>query len=470
MKPQKNRPQSAIPAIVSEYEQMAKNGDITIFDPDAFEALIAHYEKENLPAKLSEVIQLAVERFPYQANFHLSHASHLLAIGAYPQAKNALAQAEVLAPDNWEVNFRKAEILVVDRKADEALDLLHAIIHEQSEANLAMVYLLQGIIYQEKQDFKNMFVSLKKSLQDDPTNEHSLHLFWLAVEITRQHEESIVMHKWILDEDPYSALAWSNLGHAYSCLNQWKQAAEAFEYAFIIDKDFEFAYRDCATAHMNYGNYVKALDCLSEGTHCMERDEDLLSQLGLCHLELENFEAARVNLLDALSINPASAEVHFQLGRMKMMQEEWESALLYLKRAAEIDVDEAEYLVCIAKIYQALADFPAALSYYREACQVDHHNLEIQFEYISFLKDAFSEKQALDYLTDIREDFPGQKIDYYSIGLLLNTNAREAGLFKLSEVLRQNFGEHKVLLDKFPELAQDIDVQSLIKSFSPIDL
>lgn len=469
MKQHNNRPQSAIPAVVNQFEEMTKKGTVTFFNPETFETLIDHYEKENLPARLSEVLQLALERFPYQANFHLSHASHLLAIGAYAQAKEALGKAEALAPEDWEVHFRKAEITMVDGEPATALSLLKKIIDNQPEADLGMVYLLQGIIYQELQQFEKMFEALKQSLKRDPSNDHSLHLFWLAVEITRQHEESIKIHKWVLDQDPYAALAWSNLGHAYSCLSNWKEAAEAFEYAYIIDKEFEFAYRDCATAHMNYGNYEKALDCLLEGMPCLDRDEELLIQVGVCHLELQQFEEARINLLDALSINSNSADIHFHLGRLNMMQEEWEKALLYLKRAAQLDQDHAEYPLCIAKIYEAMKDFPAALSYYREACQVDPANIDMQFEFVGFLRDAFSKKQALDYLASIRPDFPTEKIDYFGVGLMLNMEAREKALSELSKVLQQDFRAHNILLDRFPELQKDPDVQFLIKSFRPID-
>lgn len=469
MKPNNNR-RSPLPiSLIEKYEEMLKSGDVTICDPEVFEALIEYYETENKPAKLSEVLRIAIERFPYRANFHISQASHLLSIGAFKQSRAALDKAEVLAPEDWEVKFCSAEIHVVEGNRETAKALLNNIIEHNPEADLGMVYLLLGIIHQEEKHFEEMYEALKLSLKKDPKNDHTLHLFWLAVEVTRKHEESIVMHNWILDKEPYCALAWSNLGHAHSCLNHWEKAAEAFEYAYIIDKDFEFAYRDCATAFINFENYEKALRTLEEGKHCLVDDEEILTQKGICNLELGNFEAARIHLLDALSLSTASADLHFHLGRLHMQNQEWSKSLLYFKRAAQIDEENEEYPLCIAKIYQKLDDQPTALMYYRKACQINPDNLEIQFEYIEYLADEFGSPQALDYLATVKEKFPEDKINYFIIGLLMKVESKASVMSRLTQSLRENFNGHTILLEHFPKLKQDPEVCSLIESMRPVE-
>src|SRR5690625_5581964 len=55
-----------------------------------------------------------------------------------------------------------------------------------------------------------MFECLKYSLLCDPLNENSLRKIWVCAEMINSFEESIELHKHIINEDPYSYMAWYN--------------------------------------------------------------------------------------------------------------------------------------------------------------------------------------------------------------------------------------------------------------------
>src|SRR5690625_6815507 len=100
-------------------------------------------------------------------------------------------------------------------------------------------------------------------------------------------EESIELHKHIINEDPYSYMAWYNLGQAYSCVGQYEKALAAYEYSYLIEPGFELGYQDRGDLFFELGRYKEALECYNEW-----RSEEHTSELQsrghlVCRLLLE---------------------------------------------------------------------------------------------------------------------------------------------------------------------------------------
>ena len=457
-----------VPDIVQRYELHLRRAEVPFLEQTEFEEIIEYYEKEQLFEEANSSINLAIERFPYQVGFLLSKSSILLAQGKIEDAIKLIDRAEILAPTEWEVGFRRAEVMAMRAQFHQSITLLDRLIDEHKEADFGMLYLLKGMVYQELADFRSMFSSLKLSLEADPSNDTALHLFWLSVEICQEHEESIEFHLWLIDQEPYSALAWSNLGHAYSCLKIWPKAAEAFEYAYIIDKEFEYAYRDCAIALTNMKEYKRALECLEECGQYFRPDKEVLEQTGICNIELGNYDEARIALLDGLSLDANSNQLHFLLGRLHLRQGNFHKSLMYLKRALQFDEPSYEYFQELARVYAMILEPEQADFYYEEACVFAPDNLDLHLEFADFKGKNFGENEALNYLKSVKSNFPDSAITYCSIGIMLNLKSRKKGLSNLANALNKDFSEHTTLFKYFPKLEEDEEVNAIIASYKPL--
>ena len=58
------------------------------------------------------------------------------------------------------------------------------------------------------------------------------------------------LHQKIIDQQPYSELAWFNLGSAYQGLKLYEKAIDAYQYAVAIDEKFDYAYRNMGDAYI----------------------------------------------------------------------------------------------------------------------------------------------------------------------------------------------------------------------------
>lgn len=59
---------------------------------------------------------------------------------------------------------------------------------------------------------------------------------WYCVELAGKQDESVELHKAILDENPYSYLAWHNLGNAYYDMGYFEKSIEAYEFVVTINE------------------------------------------------------------------------------------------------------------------------------------------------------------------------------------------------------------------------------------------
>lgn len=104
------------------------------------------------------------------------------------------------------------------------------------------------------EEYEGMYQALRSALEWRPGHPEALEeRFGIAVEITRKYKESIVFHQALVDDHPYTALAWFNLGQALAYEAAYEDALEALEYAFLIDPAFEMAYREYIELCLNSG-------------------------------------------------------------------------------------------------------------------------------------------------------------------------------------------------------------------------
>ena len=54
-----------------------------------------------------------------------------------------------------------------------------------------------------------------------------------AVQHIRNYEECVTLHEQIIDENPYSCVAWYNLGLCHSYLGNYEDALEALEFSYL---------------------------------------------------------------------------------------------------------------------------------------------------------------------------------------------------------------------------------------------
>ncbi len=454
--------------LIFEYEAMSQKGTVEFVEETVFEKLIEFFQNKCSYEKALEVVNHALTHYHFTANFHLRKAKLLLALQKRELAMVSLERAECIMPNGLDVMLVRAELYCTMHHYDQALELLDHLKSEMNSREMADVYLLEAHVYESKEDFNKMFSALKNALLLNPDSQAALEKMWLCTELSGRYEESIELHQHLIDIHPYSHVAWYNLGHAYCCMGDYPMAIDAYEYAFVINDKFEFAYRDCAAAYWETKQYQKALDCYLEAAAHSDADCELLVRTGQCYEKVGQPQTARRYLAKAIHIDPLQADAHFTLGESFAQEEKWQSAVVCYERAIDLDNRREEYFSSIAVAYYQLGTMDKAKVYFAKAADTAPELNEYWTQYAMFLLHTEGCEAALDVLDEADVYAFGAELRYCRAACLLSAQRRREGFAALGEGLEEDFEVRQKLFDLLPSLKEDREVLAIVAFYQPM--
>ena len=456
-----------IDQIVSKYESMLKSEEITSFDELVFIQLVDYYEKEFNLSKAFEAINKAIETYKFSPSLHARKAKLLLDTHDPDLATESIDRAEIFGYPYVEAQTLRAEALCQLGKYEESEYILRNLklgYHPNSE-ELAQICFIEATIYECQDQYEKMFYALRATLLEKPTHEKALRRMFMCVELAKKHKESIVLHNQLIDQKPYSELAWFNLGHAYYYCNNYQDAIDSFEYAYIINPKFESAYRDCIEVCLATKNYSQGLKCIEEAIEHIDIDGDLLLKRGQCHEFLDDVAKAKVHYFRSLSYNPKDDEVYFRIAECYSKEQLWESAIHFYKQAIRIDQQREDYLVGLAKSYYNLGRIRKADLTFQKVIDMSPQESSIWSEYIELLIKRNELSKANLFLQEAGNIANGSELLYcHSACLFLN--GEEVKAFSvLEEAVITDFANHNKIYELVPSLKNNRKVNALIRYF-----
>lgn len=451
--------------LVTDYETLREQGRDLYWEEKVFAQVIEYYERENQLSRAIEVTNCAIKIHAYSPDFYLKKAQLLIDNHQESQALKVLEEASIFAPLDAEIGILRAEALARMGLHEEALELLETLKQGAGATILANIYVCEAAVYEHAEEYERMYYALKKALRENPRHEEALELMWVSVEATRKYQESIDLYQEIIETDPYSYLAWYNLGHAHAYQGNYKEAIEAYEYAFLTNETFEFAYRDCAEMCFEIKQYRKALQCYEEVLERFEADSELYFCMGQCHQQLEDYTSARALYRKALSLDHYNDEILFAIGECYARTGNWKRAVSAFKKAIDFEDNREEYYAALAEAYAELGDWQEAETNFKKAVDLAPEQIQYWMQYTGFLIESDRVEEALDVLQEAEDYSTGAELLYCRIACLFALGRRQEALYWLGEALEEDYDMHESLFEVLPSLRNDPDVIQVISSY-----
>jgi tetratricopeptide (TPR) repeat protein len=454
--------------LVAQYERLAQKGTFPSFCEKDFLSILDHYEQENNLENALTIINQALAQFKESGLLHLRKARILLYVKDIDKAFESLERAEIFGQPNLEISLLRVRAYCYREEYEVAKDMLNQlkIQHFHIPENISEVYTMEAFLFEKQEQYDQMFDALKEAILENPKNKEALGRVYFCVELSQKFHESVALHKQILDLDSYAFMAWFNLAHAYYALGEYKLALEAFDYAIVINEEFELAYLDCAELCYSLHIWDKALAHYQKLLELLEPDEELLCRIGECYQKLGDYEHAKIYLYRALAMSPKYAKVYYLIGLCYSQEGIWESSLHFFKQAVKLNPDRDDYLAALAK-NQVMLGFPQrAIPLYKKATELGPEISTYWTELAQIYIERKKISQALELLDEALENTYDASLFYCQAACHFIRKDKSLALDTLREGLLEDYPMHHLLFELCPELREDADVKGILRYYA----
>ncbi len=318
-------------------------------------------------------------------------------------------------------------------------------------------------MYDDYEEFDKVFNCLQLILEQDPTNDEALYKICFWTDFTGRNEESITLHNKIIDDYPFTELAWFNLGAAFQGLKLYEKAIDAYQYAIAIDEKFDYAYRNLGDAYLRIRKYKEAIEVLQKVLELTRPEDVIYEAIGHSYYKLKNYAQARFHYRKASHLNPEDSHLYYKIACTYMSEKYWESAVKNLESAMRIHRSQPEYNFAIAKCYVELNKIKEAVIYFSNFIKARPKNIKGWRELLRCLYNAGFYQEALEQIYNAEKNTENKPVLlFYKSAVLFALGKSKEGLTQLEIAMQKSSRSIKYFIQLNPSLLQNQQIVDVI--------
>jgi tetratricopeptide (TPR) repeat protein len=446
---------------LSKFESMLKTNKVLFFDSEEFEEIILHYIDSGKTSLAKKALKLALEQHPKSTGLKLVQVEMLVYEDQLDLADKMLNELYAIEPNNEEIYIQKANICSKRDQHEKAVELLKIAL--QYTDDYADVYNLMGMEYLFMDNLEMAKDSFIKCLEEDLEDQSALYNVVYCFEFLDQNKEAIAYLNQYIEKNPYSEIAWHQVGRLHYGLKEYEEALRAFNYATLIDDEFMGAFMEKAKALERLKQYTEAIESYERTIELDDATSYALLRIGKCHERLGNTALAIKYYNQTVHEDPLLDKGWIAITDFYVREKNFQKALFYVNKALAIDNQNQLYWKRYATINKEMNFFEEAEFGYRKAVEFGDYQLDTWLFWVDILQFLGEFNSAIQTLLQATEYFPEEnEIEYRLAGLYFMIQDKTKAKFHLSNGLRLNFDNYILIQDLFPMIWEEKTVQNYI--------
>ncbi len=446
---------------LSKFESMLKTNKVLFFDSEEFEEIILHYIDTGKTSLAKKALKLALEQHPKSTGLKLVQVEMLVYEDQLDVADKMLNELYAIEPNNEEIYIQKANICSKRDQHEKAVELLKIALKYTDD--YADVYNLIGMEYLFMDNLEMAKDSFIKCLEEDIEDQSALYNVVYCFEFLDQNKEAIQYLNQYIEKNPYSEIAWHQVGRLHYGLKEYEEAIRAFNYATLIDDEFMGAFMEKAKALERLKHYKEAIESYERTIELDDATSYALLRIGKCHERLGNTALAIKYYNETVHEDPLLDKGWIAITDFYVREKNFQKALFYVNKALAIDNQNQMYWKRYATINKQLNFFEEAEFGYRKAVEFGDYQLDTWLFWVDILQFLGEFENAIHTLLQATEYFPEEnEIEYRLAGLYFMIQDTTKAKFHLSNGLRLNFDNYILIEDLFPMVWEEKKVQNYI--------
>lgn len=450
---------------LKKFESMLKTNKVFFFDSEEFEEIILHYLDIGKAALAKKALKLALDQHPKSTGLKLVQVEMLVYDDKLDLADKLLNELYAIEPHNEEVYIQKANICSKRDQHEKAVELLKIALKYTDD--YADVYNLIGMEYLFLDNLELAKENFIYCLEQDTDEQSALYNVVYCFEFLDQNQEAIEYLTKYININPYSEIAWHQIGRLNYGLKQYKEAFRAFDYATLIDDDFLGAHMEKAKTLERLKKYSDAIESYNRTIEIDDPTSYALLRIGKCYEKLGNKSEALKYYNKTVHEDPLLDKGWIAITDFYVRQENYQKALFFVNKALSIDSENRFYWKRFATINKEMNLLEEAEYGYKKAVEFGDVHLDTWLYWIDTLQSLGEFDTAIQALLQASEYFTEEyEIEYRLAGLYLMNNDNIKGKFHLINGLRLNYKNHSILEVLFPSVWSRKMVQNAITKYS----
>lgn len=449
---------------LSKFESMLKTNSIFFFDSTEFESIIQHYLDIGRQSLAEKAIVLGLEQHPTSVNLKLLRAESFIYIDKLEEADKILNDLYAIEPHNEEIYIQKANIFSKRSEHKKAIDALKiALVYAKNDADiLAMI----GMEYLYLDNFDDARLNFAKCLNVDFDDYSSLYNVIYCFDMQNKHQEAIDYLDDFIDKDPYSEIAWHQLGRQHFILEDYEKALIAFDYAVLIDEFFVGAYLEKAKTLEHLGRLEQAIENYLVTTELDDPTGFAFYRIGRCYDKLDEQGLALQYYKKTVKEDPLLDKGWLGITNIYLKEKNYQKALYYIEKALAIDESNTLYWRRNAEINLKLNFFEEAIEAFKNCIKYNDNTLDIYVGLSDVLSFIGEFKDASKILSKAARLYPNTAEIEYRLGctyMILGDEVK--GEKFLAKGLEIDYEYHTIVQEMFPAIFELEEVSKLISNF-----
>jgi len=452
--------------LVRQFQNLKAGRSHSFLDEESFEKIVDYYDDvEDLPQAL-EAVELGIEQFPYSSMLQIKKADLLIATHKYHEALRVLGHAELLDSNDINLYILKTDAYLALDQQEKAVKLLeNALQLFEGQERIELLFELADV-YDDYEEFDKIFDCLKLILDQEPRNEEALYKICFWTDFTGRNEESIVLHQKIIDDFPYTELAWFNLGAAYQGLKLYEKGVDAYKYAVAIDEKFDYAYRNMGDAYIRLRKYKDAIEVLERVLELSRPEDVIYEAIGHCYDRLKSFAQARFYYRKASHLNQEDSKLYYKIACTYINEGQWIVAVKQLETALQIHKMQPEYNLAMGECKMQLLEYREAIQYFSNVVRQRPKNISSWEALIRCLYTGGFYQEAMEQvIAAMRHTDNKPLFIYYLSALLLALGKTKESLLQLEKAMSLAPKLLRKLLDLNPAILQHPQVVDIVARY-----
>jgi tetratricopeptide (TPR) repeat protein len=350
--------------LLRQFDNLKNGRSQSFIEEENFERLVNYFDEREDLASAMQAAELGIEIYPYSALLLIKKADLLLASRQYKAALVVLEKAELLDGKDINLFILKTDAFLALDEQEKAIQLLEdALDLFEGDERIELLFELADV-YDDYEEFEKVFECLKLILEADPMNEEALYKICFWTDFTGRNDESIKLHQNIINEYPYSELAWFNLGAAYQGLKLYEKSIDAYMYCIAIDEKFDYAYRNMGDAYIRMRKYKEAIEMLEKVLELSRPEEVIHEAIGYCFDRLGQFAQARFHYRKASHLNSEDARYPYKIACTYINEGQYETGIKHLQTALKANRLHPEYNLTMGIALVELQQYKTAIEHF----------------------------------------------------------------------------------------------------------